>query len=76
MQFATEQEAFWAGNFGAEYTERNQGDLLRQANEAYFQRALHNTMEIRSVIEFGCNRGMNLPALAKAIPAVGATDGE
>jgi len=27
-QYATEQEAFWAGEFGEEYINRHQGELL------------------------------------------------
>ena len=29
MTFKTDQEAFWAGEFGTEYIQRNQGDALR-----------------------------------------------
>ena len=28
--FKTEQEAFWAGDFGNEYIERNQDDALKR----------------------------------------------
>ena len=28
MTFKTDQEAFWAGEFGTEYIQRNQGDAL------------------------------------------------
>jgi hypothetical protein len=32
MTFKTEQEAFWAGEFGTEYIKRNQGDALLASN--------------------------------------------
>jgi hypothetical protein len=30
--FATEQEAFWSGNFGDTYTDRNDGDAIARSN--------------------------------------------
>ena len=35
MTFKTEQEAFWAGDFGTEYIQRNQGDALLASNLDY-----------------------------------------
>jgi len=32
MTFKTEQEAFWAGEFGNAYIDRNQGDALLASN--------------------------------------------
>ena len=37
MTFKTEQEAFWAGNFGTEYIKRNQGDDLLASNLNFSQ---------------------------------------
>jgi len=63
MTFKTEQEAFWAGDFGTAYIQRNQGDKLLASNLDFFAKALRASRDIRSCIEFGANIGMNLKAL-------------
>jgi pseudaminic acid biosynthesis-associated methylase len=63
MKFKTEQEAFWAGNFGTEYIQRNQGDALLASNLDFFAKALHAARSVKTCIEFGANIGMNLKAL-------------
>lgn len=63
MTFKTEQEAFWAGNFGTEYIKRNQGDALLASNLDFFAKALHAARGVKTCIEFGANIGMNLKAL-------------
>ena len=63
MTFKTEQEAFWAGEFGTEYIQRNQGDALLASNLDFFAKALRATRGVKTCIEFGANIGMNLKAL-------------
>ena len=63
MTFKTEQEAFWAGDFGTEYIQRNQGDALLASNLDFFAKALRQARGVQSCIEFGANIGMNLKAL-------------
>jgi len=63
MTFKTEQEAFWAGAFGTEYIQRNQGDALLASNLDFFAKALRAVRSVRTCIEFGANIGMNLKAL-------------
>ena len=63
MTFKTEQEAFWAGEFGTEYIKRNQGDALLASNLDFFAKALRATRGVNTCIEFGANIGMNLKAL-------------
>ena len=63
MTYKTEQEEFWAGNFGADYIQRNQGDSLLASNLNFFVKALRNTSKLDSCVEFGANIGMNLRAL-------------
>ena len=63
MTFKTEQEAFWAGDFGTEYIMRNQGDALLASNLDFFSKALSATRGVKTCIEFGANIGMNLKAL-------------
>jgi pseudaminic acid biosynthesis-associated methylase len=72
MNYTTEQEAFWAGEFGTEYIRRNTGDALLASNINFFSKALHGTRGIRSCIEFGANIGMNLKALRLLLPGVDA----
>jgi len=70
MTFKTEQEAFWAGDFGTEYIQRNQGDALLASNLAFFSQALRTTNGIASCIEFGGNVGMNLKAIQLLRPGI------
>lgn len=66
--YATEQEAFWAGEFGNEYIGRNQGDALLASNLNFFSRSLTRASGLGSCIEFGANIGMNLKALKLLYP--------
>ncbi len=72
MTFSTEQEAFWAGNFGTEYIQRNQGDALLASNLDFFAKSLRGARGIKSCIEFGANIGMNLKALNLLHPGIEA----
>lgn len=67
-EFKTEQEAFWAGDFGKEYIGRNAGNDLLASNLAFFSRALGKARSLGSCIEFGANIGMNLRALRMLFP--------
>jgi pseudaminic acid biosynthesis-associated methylase len=69
MTYQTEQEAFWAGEFGTAYIERNQGDALLASNLDFFARALRAARNVGTCIEFGANIGMNLKALKLLHPA-------
>lgn len=69
MTFKTEQEAFWAGEFGTEYIQRNQGDALLASNLDFFAKALRATRDVHSCLEFGANIGMNLKALKLLHPS-------
>jgi pseudaminic acid biosynthesis-associated methylase len=66
--FKTEQEAFWAGEFGDDYVARNHGAQWIANNLALFTRILNRTEKVRSVIEFGANIGLNLHALRLLLP--------
>ncbi len=63
MTFRTEQETFWAGEFGTEYIQRNQGDALLASNLDFFAKSLRAARGVKTCIEFGANIGMNLKAL-------------
>lgn len=68
MTFKTEQETFWAGDFGTAYIGRNQGDALLAANLDFFSKALRQARGLDSCIEFGASIGMNLRALKLLFP--------
>ena len=68
MSYKTEQEEFWAGNFGDDYINRNEGKELLASNLNFFTKALQSTEKIDSVVEFGANIGMNLRALKLLYP--------
>ncbi len=70
MGYKTEQEKFWAGDFGKEYIERNKSNRLLAANVNFFVKALNSAGKINSVIEFGSNVGMNLKALKILFPEI------
>jgi pseudaminic acid biosynthesis-associated methylase len=62
---AARLEALWAGEFGAEYTERNRAAGERREP---FWRALLAERPCASVLEVGCNLGGNLGWIASLLP--------
>lgn len=71
--YKTDQEAFWAGEFGTEYIDRNQGDKLLASNLNFFVQALRQARGLTSCIEFGANIGMNLKAFRLLYPGIDAS---
>ena len=55
------QEKFWQGEFGDKYTDRNVN--LVSTNLAMFAKILDKTRNVKSVMEFGANTGLNLQAI-------------
>ena len=70
MEFKTDQEKFWAGEFGNAYINRNKGSHLLASNLNFFTKALHPIGTLKSCIEFGANIGMNLRALELLYPNI------
>ena len=70
MTFKTEQENFWAGDFGDNYIDRNKSEELLASNLFFFSNALKQAGKISSCIEFGANIGMNLKALKLLHPSI------
>jgi len=68
VEFSTDQERFWAGEFGNDYIERNSSNTIVASNLALFARILKSTVSLKSIIEFGSNVGLNLLALGKLLP--------
>ena len=67
-RFATEQEEFWAGDFGDEYAARNRGKEFIASQLAFFTKIVSKTEKISSIIEFGANIGENLRVLEQILP--------
>lgn len=65
-EYATRQEDLWAGEFGDAYTERCANGVAN--NIALFSRVLERTSAVRSVLELGANRGLNLVAIKTLLP--------
>ena len=63
MNYKTEQEAFWATDFGNDYPSRNEGEKLIASNVALFSKIFRYCSSVKSVAELGCNIGLNLHAL-------------
>ena len=68
MTYKTEQENFWAGDFGERYLNRNNGEQLINANLALFAKILQAAPQVKSIVELGCNLGLNLQALHRINP--------
>lgn len=64
---ATEQEKFWRGTFGDEYTKRCRPDPKQRAS--FWELVLEQTAA-RSVLEVGCNRGTNLISMRTLDPTL------
>ena len=56
-----EQEEFWKNEFGDEYSERNNYDIYENKKNL-FEKIIKN-LDINSILEIGCNRGLNLEAI-------------
>lgn len=66
-KYKTKQEDFWAGEFGNEYIKRNTN---HSPNIPFFSKILSKTKEVKSIIEFGSNIGLNLKAIKNILPDV------
>ena len=63
MDFKTEQEAFWAGEFGDHYIDRNRSSGLLHSKIAMWSQMIRCANRVLSIKELGCNIGLNLKAL-------------
>lgn len=66
----SDQEKFWAGTFGDDYVERNQSDALFYSKAGIFEKIFKSIGNVTSVIELGCNIGLNLRAIQRLRPEV------
>jgi spore coat polysaccharide biosynthesis protein SpsF len=70
MNYQTEQENFWANEFGKDYVSRNNSESLHASNLSFFSNALRQTRNIKNCIEIGANIGMNLKTLKLLFPSI------
>ena len=70
MNYKTDQEDFWAGDFGNQYLERNADKQLVASNIHFLSSALSKASKLNSCIEFGSNIGNNLTALKYLVPDI------
>lgn len=68
-RLGTDQEQFWAGDFGNAYIDRNDNKTLLRANINLFSKVLSRSGQLKSVIEFGPNIGLNLAAIHELMPS-------
>jgi len=68
MDYKTEQEQFWAGEFGDKYISRNEGPEYLATTLSFFSKALNKIGKPNTLIEFGANIGMNLKAIKLLFP--------
>ncbi len=71
--YKTEQEQFWAGDFGKDYIERNKSDELLTSKVVMWSQMLRSAHSVQSACEFGCNIGLNLVALKQLKPSITLT---
>lgn len=71
--YKTEQEDFWAGEFGDSYIERNKDYSVYVSKLAFFAEIFSKHFgknDVKSVIEFGSNIGLNLKAIQTLNPVM------
>jgi spore coat polysaccharide biosynthesis protein SpsF len=68
-RFKSDQENFWAGEFGDIYADRNDGaGAYVEATARFFESIFSRASAPGSVIEFGANIGLNIQALHRLLP--------
>jgi len=70
VTYKTEQEDFWAGDFGLNYIDRNNSEPLLYSKVAMWARMLSKANNVKSIRELGCNMGLNLVALKRLQPSL------
>ena len=70
MKYRTEQEEFWAGEFGLNYTKRSNTETYLASKVALWEKILRVTSNVNSARELGCNLGINLLALKQLKPKI------
>lgn len=66
--FRTEQEIFWAGEFGDNYINRNMEKKMLASKVCTWNKILQHAGKINTCLEMGPNIGLNLVALGVLLP--------
>ena len=73
-KFGSEQEEFWAGQFGNTYISRNLSDELLASNVNLFSKIFSSMEKIpETFLEIGANIGMNVKAISQLNPGADFT---
>ena len=67
-KYKTEQEGFWAGDFGNSYVDRNNDHRNIARNTFLFSKILERTYGVSHILELGANIGQNILAIKNLIP--------
>ena len=70
MKYKTEQEEFWASNFGDIYIDRNNEKTCMPSKIALWTKILQCSCDINTILEFGSNIGLNLKAIKMIRPHI------
>lgn len=73
MNYQTEQETFWAGEFGNTYIGRNTVEEGVCKRLGLWTQVLRHVSRLDTVIEFGANIGINLRALRTLVSGIKAS---
>ena len=69
MSSRSEQEEFWAGEFGTGYIDRNSSEEWVRSNKVFFAKSLRGLSQSPgSILEIGSNIGLNMLALKDLYP--------
>lgn len=72
-KYSTEQEEFWAGEFGDAYSVRNASSRARASALHKWSTILRSCPMVESVLELGANVGLNMEALRSLLPEASLT---
>ena len=67
--YKTDQEEFWAGEFGNKYVDRNSNPNSIAYRVALFTKILDRTRGVSQILEIGANIGHNFQAIRRLLPA-------
>lgn len=73
MRHRTKQLSYWVGEFGDQYVERNRDFSFFQKRRPFFASLLRTVPDVKSVLEVGCNIGVNLGLLHEINPSLELT---
>ena len=71
--YSTDQEAFWSGDFGDSYVDRNADQAVLASRTHMISNCLKSCGPVSSVVEFGANIGLNMIAFERLVPGIERT---